>query len=650
MELTKKYFHVITGFIVFIIYLFTLAPSVLQIDSGELAAVQATLGIAHPTGYPLFTIIGYIFSLIPLPFTKIYQLNLLAALFSSTGIGIFVYTAKLLLDNLSLLSLAKIKNETKKKGKKKKKNVEKKKEDKVEMVLTETIKYIISIAGGLILAFSETFWLQSTSVEVYSLHILLMNILILYLVKAFLHVEKEKEKINLKYWLIFSAFLALGFTNHMTTLLIIPGVAYLFFAKNKFSKIGLNKILIMLALFFPILIIVYSYLPIRAAQNPILNWGNPTDFEKLIRHITGKQYQVWLFASSAAAKKQLIHFIETLPAQFSISLLLSLAGLFVSFFYAKKIFVFLVITFLFTVFYSINYEIHDIDTYFLLAYISLAYFALFGLLKLFNMYGKKKIILPLGITTTFIVVQFIMNVNKADQSGIYTYEDYTRTILNSVSHESVIFSYQWDYFISPSYYFRYVDNYRPDVAVVDKELLRRSWYFDQLNRNYPFLFEELQDVVTKFRAALLPFERSENFNANLLENLYRSLMTGLVATNIDERDFYVAPELLQNEMQRGEFSLPQGYRLVPDNLLFKVVRSDEYVPASNPDFEIRFSNKKNYYLERIEYFTGFMLLNRINYELQYGKVERARVYLNKLKNILPEYSIPESLNTLLEDG
>ena len=176
MELAKKYFYVLTGFIVFIIYLFTLAPSVVQIDSGELAAVQGTLGIAHPTGYPLFTMIGYIFSLIPLPFTKIYQLNLLAAVFCSAGIAVFVYTAKLLLDNLNLISPNKVKIEKTKKNKKKSKNGDRKKEGQ-ETVLTETVKYIIAIAGGLILAFSETYWLQSTSVEVYSLHILLMNII-----------------------------------------------------------------------------------------------------------------------------------------------------------------------------------------------------------------------------------------------------------------------------------------------------------------------------------------------------------------------------------------------------------------------------------------------------------------------------------------
>ncbi len=126
-------------------------------------------------------------------------------------------------------------------------------------------------------------------------------------------------------------------------------------------------------------------------------------------------------------------------------------------------------------------------------------------------------------------------------------------------------------------------------------------------------------------------------------------MTGLVATNIDERDYYIAPELYQNEMQRGEFSLPQGYKLVPDNLLFKVVKGDEYVPASDPDFQIRFSDKKNYYLEKIEYFTGYMLLKRVDYELQHGKVERAKVYMRKLKKILPDYNIPITLKNVLPD-
>ena len=67
-EFLVKYYSLIAGLLVAIVYLFTIAPSVIQIDSGELAAVQTTLGIAHPTGYPLFTIIGYLFLKLPLPF------------------------------------------------------------------------------------------------------------------------------------------------------------------------------------------------------------------------------------------------------------------------------------------------------------------------------------------------------------------------------------------------------------------------------------------------------------------------------------------------------------------------------------------------------------------------------------------------------
>src|SRR5690606_14568872 len=101
MKYIHKYFYLISGSIAFIVYLTTIAPSVIQIDTGELAAVQSTLGIAHPTGYPLFTILGYLFSLIPLPFSKIFQLNLLTAIYCSAAVAIFTFSSKLVLDNLN---------------------------------------------------------------------------------------------------------------------------------------------------------------------------------------------------------------------------------------------------------------------------------------------------------------------------------------------------------------------------------------------------------------------------------------------------------------------------------------------------------------------------------------------------------------------
>ena len=290
MELLKKYYYLAAGFFVFIVYLFTLAPSVMQIDAGELATVQATLGIAHPTGYPLFTITGYLFSLLPLPFTKIYQLNLLAAIYCSAGISVFVYTSKLIVDNISL-SIKEKSSEVKNQKKKNKKN---KNESPTKNILTdsltEIIKYIISICGGLILGFSETYWQQSTSVEVYSLHILLINLVILFAIKAFLFNLKQDGTSGSKLYIAFAAFLALGFTNHMTTIMIIPAAAVLYFSTHKLNAVSIKRIALMLLIFVPLLIIIYLYLPIRASQQPALNWGNPIDFERLLRHITGKHW------------------------------------------------------------------------------------------------------------------------------------------------------------------------------------------------------------------------------------------------------------------------------------------------------------------------------------------------------------------------
>src|SRR4030043_225466 len=93
----RKYFAELAGLVAFAVYLITLAPSVVQIDSGELAAVQSTLGIAHPTGYPLFTLLGFLFSKIPLPFTNIFKANLLAAIFCGLGVVFLVRSSFLML-------------------------------------------------------------------------------------------------------------------------------------------------------------------------------------------------------------------------------------------------------------------------------------------------------------------------------------------------------------------------------------------------------------------------------------------------------------------------------------------------------------------------------------------------------------------------
>ena len=126
----------------FVVYLRTLTPGVGFIDSGELAAVACTLGIAHPTGYPLFTLLGWIFSHLPIPGEEIYRLNVMAALFSAAGIFVFFQLMVFLLRRFGPAQRG------------------------------PAGVLIPAACSALLLGFSETYWAQATAVEVYSLHLL----------------------------------------------------------------------------------------------------------------------------------------------------------------------------------------------------------------------------------------------------------------------------------------------------------------------------------------------------------------------------------------------------------------------------------------------------------------------------------------------
>lgn len=644
LRFVKKYFATLTALFVFIIYLFTLAPSVVEIDSGELATVQITLGIAHPTGYPLFTMVGHIFSLLPLPFSKIYQMNLLAAIWCALAVWMFIMTAKFVLDKINFPALKSALSKTSRKKKKKAEPAKASNE-----VISENIKILASVVGGLFLAFNKTFWMQSTSVEVYSMQLFLISLAIYFLLKSYFYNPKRNEKFYKSPWMLFAISLALCFSNHMTAILILPGAAYLYFKKFKLSKQSWIQIGWMLLIFIPLLLIFYSYLPIRASQDPLMNWGNPTNLERIIRHVSGKQYQVWLFSSTASAEKQFAYFVNELPNEFTFGLIIILIGLFSAFKYSKTLFTFFVITFLATVLYSINYDIHDIDSYFLLAYISLSYFSLFGSLKLLQDFrtGNHSFAPALSLIGLILLAHFYISYPDVNQRDNYAFEDYTKSLINSTDKNSIILSYQWDYFVSAAYYFQFVEGFRKDVKIVDKELLRRSWYYHQLGTDHPGLLDGMQTETKNFLTAVAPFERDENYNPTVIENAYQAFMTKLVSSHINKSSFYIGPEIFENEMQHGGFRLPAGYTIVPDIFLFRITNKSQYIPAADPNFQLRLPEHRNNYVKLMENLLGSMLARRALYEMQFDKVGRAKLYIKKAISSLPDYTVPQALLNVL---
>ena len=556
--LTPQWIGLLVALCAFSVYIKTLAPSVTFIDSGELATVACTLGIAHPTGYPLFTLLGWVFSRLPLGGEEIVRLNVMAAVFCAAGVFVFFQLVYFLLTVVA-----------------------KPKEDSPAGPL------IASAGSALVLAFSETYWSQATSVEVYSLHMLLVSLVLFSFMKANYHdsepggEQRGRQFSGTRWWMLFAFVLGLSFTNHMTTILLAPGLLYLYFVEQGAGKSSWKRIVRMGGPFV-LGLSAYVYLPIRAAQGALMNWGNPVSLERLLWHLSGKQFRVWLFSSTEAAGKQLNYFVSSYPREFAyIGAVLGIAGMLALFARHRRLATGVVVLFLSCVFYSINYDIHDIDSYFLLAYVCTALWSGFAFLMA-HTWIRRKISVRTAAVGGLVAVASLapigIHYKQNDESSNHLVEDYTKNMFDSVKPNALVISYQWDFWVSAAYYDQLVRGYRSDVAVVDKELLRRSWYYIQLERRFPWLIKGSREEVDAFNRELYKFEHELPYNPSIIQARYVEMISSFISKNITSRPVYVTQEI-EPEFTTGFQRIPEGlaFRLVSDTLFHETVIPDYFV-------------------------------------------------------------------------
>lgn len=326
------------GVLFLTVYLFSLCPTVYLIDSGELAAVSYTLGIAHPTGYPLYTLISYLFA--HLPGEPIFYLNLLSALITTCS-AIFLY----------LLTYDIIKDR------------------------------IAALVPVVIFSFAPTIWRISVTNEVYPLTALL-GVVILYVLF---------KKSSIRHFYLVAYLIGLAFTNHIIIFsLALPVVVYLFLKyRPNFKKIFLAMIFAIFA------ISLYFYLISRTNTGAEIAWGNTNNIQRLFWHISGKQYRVWMFSQSMQElTKNLGRGLMILLRNFLYVLIIPvLMGLYYIFKKERDRFWLLLSILLINVFYVINYSIPDIESYYLPSFIVLVISCAYGI-KMIKKYMKLYTVVP----------------------------------------------------------------------------------------------------------------------------------------------------------------------------------------------------------------------------------------------------------------
>lgn len=239
------------------VYVQTLSPTVAWVnqgeDSGDLLVASATLGIPHPTGYPLFVLLGRVASLVPIG-SVAFRVNLIAAL---AGAASVFFLARIVLE------LTTPREEEASAG-------------------GRVGPLVAAVAAAIAYAFSRGAWSQSVLAEVYTLNAAFFGAVLWALARA--------DRTRSARHLALAAFLfGLGLTNHLLLLAAGPAlliVAWRLRANGTIGGAGI-VLLLLLAGWGATLDL---YLPIRAWRSPEFSWGVPATPGQLWWVLSGAQY------------------------------------------------------------------------------------------------------------------------------------------------------------------------------------------------------------------------------------------------------------------------------------------------------------------------------------------------------------------------
>ncbi len=225
----------------FSLYAATLAPTTAFWDTSEYIATAHILGIPHPPGNPLFVVLAKVWTILlaPLGLSVAVRVNLLAAFTSATASGFLFLVAH-----------------------------------RIGWGLLGDHRRALVVAGVAVLlgGTSFTVWNQSNVNEkVYTISVLVIAA-VTWL--ALRWKDRRNDPDSVRLLLIAGYLMVLGWSNHTMSLLPLPafGVFVLLVSPSTFLR---RDVLVRAV---PLLLIGLSFnvfLPIRAAERPVINEGDP---------------------------------------------------------------------------------------------------------------------------------------------------------------------------------------------------------------------------------------------------------------------------------------------------------------------------------------------------------------------------------------
>lgn len=262
LPLGKEWQRLLPGmvFIVFLLlYAFTAAPSIVELfdDSLEFQFVLPTFGIAHPTGYPLYTLIGGVWSHL-LPFGNwAWRVNIFSAVAAAGAVAlVFVLAQRLTVRN-------------------------------------EHGDVWAATAAAIAFGFGEVWWSQAAVAEVYAMH----NLLVVAILALAVDLPSTGGQAADRRMASMLALIGLGLAHHRMIVLLLPGLAvYLLWTTPALLRPRRVWLFWLAALLAPLLL--YAYIPLRATQGVVdLNGSYVNTWAGFWDHVLARRYTSFFAAN-----------------------------------------------------------------------------------------------------------------------------------------------------------------------------------------------------------------------------------------------------------------------------------------------------------------------------------------------------------------
>lgn len=403
--------------LVFVVYALGACATIYVGDSGELVSAVHVLGIPHPSGYPIYVLLGKLWT-VALPVGSIaYRMSLFSAICAAGTVGVLHGLCR----RLGLHPLA-------------------------------------CLFAGLLFAFSPSFWGEANVQRVYSL-----NALFVALATAIAfswYRSRDVPRLVLAFFIC-----GFGAANH--TFMAIYGACLLVFVLVvEPSLIRRARPLVLSGAAFAVGLLPYLYLPLRSRADPLLDWGNPETLRSFLAVVFRRDFweRAWIEAPSDLHVIAADYLVGVGRELLWIGAALALIGAVVGWrrqWPVRLALLVMVANFMAMALHGSRSDLFIWHRYYIPSYFMAAILAAVGADLLLESLPRRARLLPLAVPVLALTIGW----SQFDRSRYAIAEDFSRTLLRTLPPGSHL-SASDDNILFVLIYLHFVEGLRPDINLI----------------------------------------------------------------------------------------------------------------------------------------------------------------------------------------